>query len=595
MNEEEEQQKLFGGLYDSIEDSAIGKFFDLSGEKKAAVDQAIREGKAGGVSKNLQKVVDLLNNSVGAAMTPVTKTVEAVSDVTNIDERAVSDGLKALFYGRGLIKKVPKIQTPERFKPVNKRTVDVKADTVETASIADPVGNIIPSKNFLANLRKRISTDIDRSGITGPLKIMKGDLIMDVTAGGSKPENPLDAARYYEITNPDSYVTDQADPNYGKLKSEVTYIPTGQQQLNIKPLDPLTRRTMIKRGIDNNLLSNGRLDYEKLLTSKTFIPAYRRLIAGDWATVPEKGLPLSRVKRNTTYQNRQTSFINYRSELLKEFKEIYGADISRLGFPEKQLDLDHRLTLVQSLGLLQNTAPGDSMWTQLTEYGLRRGYTAGDAEANLDLIDPETHRVKTNFFNDLHGLSLKGTKRNMKYWGGLHRDTGKTRNQIMKESHLGPEQAELHMEVAKDYFDVVDRGDAILETARSIFKAEHKVDILPEEIVSELMNVIIDPELKYSPTQLRTTIEDIIAVEQDKINKIKELAEIELELERYQTIPQYREDDLGGVEEAELEKRKKALKTVRKSKFFSRYLDKLIEQEMKAESDPQQTIPGVNE
>ena len=35
MNEEEEQQKLFGGIYDSIEDSAIGKFFDLSGEKKA--------------------------------------------------------------------------------------------------------------------------------------------------------------------------------------------------------------------------------------------------------------------------------------------------------------------------------------------------------------------------------------------------------------------------------------------------------------------------------------------------------------------------------------------------------------------------------
>ena len=57
MNEEEEQQKLFGGLYDSIEDSAIGKFFDLSGEKKAAFDQAKREGKFGVVSKNLQKLL----------------------------------------------------------------------------------------------------------------------------------------------------------------------------------------------------------------------------------------------------------------------------------------------------------------------------------------------------------------------------------------------------------------------------------------------------------------------------------------------------------------------------------------------------------
>jgi len=261
MNEEEEQQKLFGGLYDSIEDSAIGKFFDLSGEKKAAVDQAIREGKAGGVSKNLQKVVDLLNNSVGAAMTPVTKTVEAVSDVTNIDERAVSDGLKALFYGRGLIKKVPKIQTPERFKPVNKRTVDVKADTVETAPIADPVGNIIPSKNFLANLRKRISTDIDRSGITGPLKIMRGDLIMDVTAGGSTnrpkttPEEDAELMRRYEeINNPDSYVTDQLDPDFKKLKSSLP--PLKQTELDLGKPKQLKAEKVVPPNILNMMGSD---------------------------------------------------------------------------------------------------------------------------------------------------------------------------------------------------------------------------------------------------------------------------------------------------------------------------------------------------
>jgi len=252
MNEEE--QKLFGGLYDSIEDSAIGKFFDLSGEKKAAVDQAIREGKAGGVSKNLQKVVDLLNNSVGAAMTPVTKTVEAVSDVTNIDERAVSDGLKALFYGKGLIKKVPKIQTPERFKPVNKRTVDVKADTVETAPMADAVGNIVPSKNFLANLKKRISTDIDRSGITGPLKIMRGDLIMDVTAGGSTnrpkttPEQDAELMRRYEeINNPDSYVTDPLDPDFKKLKSSLP--PLQQTELDLGKPKQLKAETVVQPNI----------------------------------------------------------------------------------------------------------------------------------------------------------------------------------------------------------------------------------------------------------------------------------------------------------------------------------------------------------
>ena len=260
MNEEEEQQKLFGGIYDSIEDSAIGKFFDLSGEKKATVDQAIREGKAGKVSTNLQKVVDLLNNSLGAAMTPVTKTVEAVSDVTNIDERAVSDGLRALFYGKGLIKKVPKIQTPERFKPVNKRTVDVKAETVPDTPIADPVGNIVPSKNFLANLKKRIGTDIDRSGITAPLKIMRGDLILDLTAGGENrpkttPEEDAELTRRYnEINNPDSYVTDPLDPDFKKLKSSLP--PLRQTELNLgKP-----KQLKAEKVVQPNLLTMGMSD-----------------------------------------------------------------------------------------------------------------------------------------------------------------------------------------------------------------------------------------------------------------------------------------------------------------------------------------------
>ena len=444
--------------------------------------------------------------------------------------------------------------------------------------VTDAVGNIIPTKNFLANLKQRLITDIDRSGLTMPFKIMSGQLILDTTAGGNKPENPIDKARYYEITNPDSYVTDPLDPNYGKLKSEVTYVPTSQQQLDIKPLDPVTIRTMMKRGIDNNVITNGKLDFKKLLTSNTFVPGYRRLIAGDWATVPEKGLPLSKVKRTTTYQNRITSFNNYRKELLAEFKQIFGSDISRLGFPESQLDLDHKLTLVQSLGLLHNTAPGDPMWVKLTEYGLRRGYTAGDAEANLDLIDPESHRVKTNFFNDIHGLSLKGDKRNMKYWGGLHRKTGKTRYEIMSESHLGPKEAALHMEVAKDYFDLVDRGSKILEDALRIFKASNKLGILPEEIVDELMPVILDPQ--YSPKEVQIAIKDIVERNSENYKALEKRIDLLEFIENYENFPdsplsasEYADIDPADVAAAKKEYKKLGRVTDRKS-YIQRELDR---------------------
>lgn len=454
-----------------------------------------------------------------------------------------------------------------------------QADRLKNSKpVTDAVGNIIPTKNFLANLKQRITTDIDRSGLTMPFKIMSGQLILDTTAGGNRPENPIDKARYYEITNPDSYVTDPADPNYGKLKSEVTYVPTSQQQLDIKPLDPVTIRTMMKRGIDNNVLLNGRLDFGKLLTSKTFVPGYRRFIAADWATVPEKGLPLSKVKRTSTYQNRITSFNNYRKELLEEFKQIYGPDISRLGFPESQLNLDHRLTLVQSLGLLHNTAPGDPMWTAVTEYGLRRGYTAGDAEANLDLIDPETHRVKTNFFNDLHGLSLKGKKRNMKYWGGLHRKTGKTRYQIMSESHLGPKEAALHMEVAKDYFDVVDRGDKILKDAQAVFMASNKLGILPDEIVESLMPVVLDT--KYSPKQVQKAIKDIVKRNTENYKALEKRIDLLEFIEDYENFPnspltrqEYQQIDPQDIADAKKEFKKLGRVTDRKS-YVQRELDR---------------------
>ena len=216
MNEEENQGKFLSGFYDKIEDSAVGKFLDLSGEKKAAVDQAKREGKFGKVSQGLQGVVDILEKSLGIAMTPVTKTVETVSDITNVDERAVGNFVTAMLYGRGLVKKVPKIKTPERFKPVNKRTVDVKAETVGTEPTTS-TSNIVPSK-FIDSLKKRIGKpNIVKQGEA----IFSGDLFR-VTGGdvGSNEDSEL-MRRYKEINNPDSYITDKSDPDYGRLKSEV--------------------------------------------------------------------------------------------------------------------------------------------------------------------------------------------------------------------------------------------------------------------------------------------------------------------------------------------------------------------------------------
>ena len=464
-------------------------------------------------------------------------------------------------------------------KPASQRTVDVEV-----------IDNAIPNtykpaktgKDFLSILKR----DILDSDLGQIYKIVKrGELLMDFTAGGNNPKDkaqPLDddalSRRYKEINNPDSYVTDPKDPNYGKLKSEVTFQPQGQLDLDIQTPDPLTVRSMMKRAIDNNLITNNRLDFPKLLQSKAFQSSYRRFIASDIATPPSKGLAQSKLTRRTLYQSRQVAFNNYRKELLDEFKSIYGNDISALGFPESQLDLDHKLTLVQSLGMLHNTNPADPLWRRITKYALERGYTPGDAEANLELLDPESHRVKTNFFNDLHGLS----KGNLQYWGGLHRNTGKTRLQIMSESHLSDAAADLHMEVVKDYFDIVDRGDAILQDARRIFKAENKLGILPEEIVDELMPVILDT--KYSPVQVQAAIRDIVTRNSQNYKNLLEQVELLEFIEEYEQYPnssltrqEYQDTNPADIQEAKIQLRKLRRVNDRKS-----YVERVLDQRAKA-------------
>ena len=108
----------------------------------------------------------------------------------------------------------------------------------------------------------------------------------------------------------------------------------------------------------------------------------------------------------------------------------------------------------------------------------------------------------------------------MKYWNGQHRDLvdkdGQpiSRLQVMEQSHLGPENEKLHLEVVNDYFDVVERGNIILDSAKAIWHAENMKGILPEEIVETLMEVSIDK--RYNVKQMENQVKAMMDVEVEK-------------------------------------------------------------------------------
>ena len=529
-----------------------------------------------------------LNDAIDGKIDAFTQYVaKAAEDKEGISDDIVRGGLRTLgFIGNlpvikqigqleeGLVSQVGKLAEKQDLIDPRSFTYSTRIGTafIPYLGAAKAVGKVTKAAKA-AKTTKNIAAPI--TGATDDLLRQQAGLKMRLM----KSIDPLDSddaltRRYFEINNPDSYVTDRLNPNFGKLKSEITFTPPEQFSLNLPDIDPITSRNMLRRAMDNNLLNEGRLDYGAFLTSNRFAPGYRRLIAGDYATPPSAGLPYAKLTRRTQYQSRVNAYNNYRRELVDEFKDIYGDDMSRLGFTESRLDLDHRLTLVQSLGMLHNTAPGDKLWKRITEYALKRGYTPGDARPNLGLLDPESHRVKTNFFNNLHGLN----EGNLKYWNGQHRNTGKTRFEIMSESHLSDEAANLHMEVVEDYFDVVDQGDKVLRDAQAIFKAEYKLDILPEEIAEELMPVILSKQ--YSPKTVQGAIKDIVERDKAAIRQLQEQVDLFEFIDDYERYPdgpltrqEYQQIDPKDIADAKREFAKLRRVTKRKS-YIQRLFDK---------------------
>ena len=286
---------------------------------------------------------------------------------------------------------------------------------------------------------------------------------------------------------------------------------------------------VLQRLFNNNLTIGGRerrFNFIKLQNDRSSQEAinsnFRRQLGVDVST--------------TQFYKIGQSFQNQRRDEMGIFRALYGDAMQNnkvrqinptTGKPElvsspiepSQIELDHRVTLMQSLGMYHNTAYGSDLWNDIQRIALNRmdprtgrGYKPGDTVDNLGLADPESHRVKSKFFNDLHGRSSGG----MKYWRGKHRDTGMSRLDIMSNSHTdktlnGKSYRDMHLEIVEDYFDHIDKGSKILDDALAMWDAEKRGDLVPDHIAETLGNVALNAETyDYTPTKLKEIVTDII-------------------------------------------------------------------------------------
>ena len=229
------------------------------------------------------------------------------------------------------------------------------------------------------------------------------------------------------------------------------------------------------------------------------------------------------IKQNDWNEIRREEMLKWNSlygDAMANFKMVDPASGILLPrpIPERRINLDHTFTLVQSLGMYNNTKPGGNMYNRIQRRVLERGYVAGDASGNLELLEPFSHAQKTAFFNKIAGPAGEI------WWNGQHRNTGYTRYEWMqgkasrkvdgkskmtdiwdsktrRQKHVDGTgaAADAHMEVVEDWLDMIDEGDKIVKSGMNFFKA-NETDLDPFEVGELLAEVDINdwsvPKLK---------------------------------------------------------------------------------------------------
>ena len=196
-----------------------------------------------------------------------------------------------------------------------------------------------------------------------------------------------------------------------------------------------------------------------------------------------------------------SSWADYTKQLQKNFLALYDTNLVRKkGYI---IDVDHGLTLVQSMPIYHGLVPGSNMYNTVQKRILAKGYKPGNAADNLTALDRSVHNLKSAYFNKLHGKH------------GLNFFT----MDVLKKFEAGPNwtqaQADAYrLKMLDLYLKQVDEGQKIIAEAQKAYHYLHTNDtLIPEQIVEALTDIITDNSggivKKYTSRQLREILEDI--------------------------------------------------------------------------------------
>jgi len=212
-------------------------------------------------------------------------------------------------------------------------------------------------QNIAQRIRKGTGDFLD-SLTPGPVRIMQGDLIGQVT-GGNIGSNTPNQPREWRYRPPDATQSWKINQ---KLLNDATLTDAKDQLFSLKKYEAgKTNQWGRKVGINYQTNPNTRVGWEKT-----------------------------------------------KKELRHTWEGLYGQAMKRLNYVTEDIQIEHIFTIQQSMPIYEGVKFGSDLYNQIQARILKHGYDPGNTDRNLMAILPHLHQQKTNYFNALHGKDGRG-------------------------------------------------------------------------------------------------------------------------------------------------------------------------------------------
>ena len=369
MNEEEKQKvgKRFFDVIDKI-------MLTPDPEKVEEVRQKRRQGNV--YQRTTQAIGDAKDKVLGTVFSPVAKGVEAISDATNVDERGVAlagelimDAVLGTKFSKGVLSKTNRLG----------RRLGGKLQTVDGSTLDNVVDVANPYKVTSQTQRDILSQVNNKITSVKPITITSTGNVPVVLA--KRPTDPLDFAanKYEQLENPDSYIVDEADPNYGQLKEEYNQVTPTKLANELRATDA----TQLARESAPNVTPQMQ---STLVGSITDIPGYRNVVGSadifDYNVIRQL-IAGGRITGNKVtardflerFQSPVTiggvpqgiDFGRYRAVEVPKLRQLYGPALDALGLPRNAAQIHHIAALHAISGIHHGLGYNSVIYRQVND------------------------------------------------------------------------------------------------------------------------------------------------------------------------------------------------------------------------------------